>query len=54
MIMESDYPHAILDRADKALYYAKENGKNCVFNYDELLKNKLLSERHSRISTELL
>jgi diguanylate cyclase (GGDEF)-like protein len=52
-IMETDYPHAILDRADKALYYAKENGKNCVFNYDELLEKKLLSERHSKISTEL-
>ena len=52
-IMETDYPHAILDRADKALYYAKENGKNCVFNYDELLEKKLLSECHSKISTEL-
>ena len=52
-ILDADYPHAILDRADKALYYAKENGKNCVFNYDELLENKLLSGRHSKISTEL-
>jgi diguanylate cyclase (GGDEF)-like protein len=52
-IMENDYPHAILERADKALYFAKENGKNCVFSYDELLANGLLSQQQSRISTEL-
>jgi diguanylate cyclase (GGDEF)-like protein len=52
-ILDTDYPHAILDRADKALYFAKENGKNCVFSYDELLKNGLLSARRSNISTEL-
>ncbi len=46
-IMETDYPHAILERADKALYYAKEHGKNCVFNYDELLANGHLSERQT-------
>lgn len=45
-IMENDYPHAILDRADKALYYAKESGKNSVFCFDELVANGLLSARH--------
>ncbi len=52
-IMENDYPHAILGRADKALYFAKENGKNCVFNYEKLMKDGLLSVHKSKISTEL-
>src|SRR3989304_3305831 len=46
-LMETDYPHTILVRADKALYYAKEHGKNCVFIYDELLANGLLSEKQT-------
>ncbi len=32
------YLPTILDRADRALYYAKENGRNQVRNYDVLLK----------------
>jgi len=36
-ITEADYPPAILDSADKALYYAKHHGKNCVFNYETLV-----------------
>lgn len=36
-ITEADYPPAILDSADKALYYAKQHGKNCVYNYETLV-----------------
>ena len=52
-ILDTDYPHAILDRADKSLYFAKENGKNCVFNHEKLMKDGLLSVHKSKISTEL-
>ena len=33
----SDVVHAVLDKADKALYFAKQNGKNQVCFYNELL-----------------
>jgi diguanylate cyclase (GGDEF)-like protein len=36
--------HIILDHADKALYYAKEHGRNCVFNYEELVDEGFLSD----------
>ena len=36
-ISESDYPPAILHSADKALYYAKDNGRNCIYNYETLV-----------------
>ena len=36
--------HIILDHADKALYFAKEHGRNCVFNYEELIKNGSLTD----------
>jgi len=33
---EHDYPATVLDRADKALYFAKNHGRNRVFNYETL------------------
>jgi len=35
-IGESDYPEIVLDRADKALYYAKQNGRNSTHGYEAL------------------
>jgi len=37
-------PEDIVDRADKALYYAKEHGRNKLFFYESLVENKLLSK----------
>lgn len=37
-ITENDYPEIVLDRADKALYFAKENGRNSVHGYEALTK----------------
>jgi len=39
IIGEKDYPPTILNLADKALYYAKEHGKNCVYNYESLVSD---------------
>ena len=52
-ITMNDYPHTILDRADKALYYAKENGRNCVFNYEELIQDGYLREKKPAETTTL-
>jgi diguanylate cyclase (GGDEF)-like protein len=35
-ISENDYPEIVLDRADKALYYAKQNGRNSVQGFESL------------------
>ena len=37
-ISENDFPLTALECADKALYYAKENGRNCAYNYEKLLE----------------
>lgn len=31
-----DYPASVLDRADKALYFAKNNGRNSTYGYESL------------------
>ncbi|TCV93219.1 diguanylate cyclase (GGDEF)-like protein [Luteibacter rhizovicinus] len=36
LIGEHDYPEIVLDRADKALYFAKQNGRNSVYGYEAL------------------
>ncbi|WEN15780.1 GGDEF domain-containing protein [Rhodanobacter sp. AS-Z3] len=41
---QQDYPAGALDRADKALYYAKQNGRNCIHGYEALLARNLLVE----------
>jgi len=47
-ITENDYPQTILENADKALYYAKEHGRNCAYSYELLLeKGELTVENES-------
>jgi diguanylate cyclase (GGDEF)-like protein len=43
MITSGDLPSTVIDRADKALYYAKNNGRNQVSVYETLIAEKKLS-----------
>ena len=42
-ITEKDYPPAVLEYADKALYYAKDHGRNCSYNYEALVEQGKIS-----------
>jgi len=41
-ISANDYPPNVIEQADKALYYAKEHGRNAVYGYQLLIDNQLL------------
>ncbi len=43
-ITETDYPPAILDAADRALYYAKTHGKNAIYNYETLVQDNFIEK----------
>ncbi|WP_196138725.1 GGDEF domain-containing protein [Aliikangiella sp. G2MR2-5] len=49
-ITDNDYPPAVLDSADKALYYAKEQGRNRVFNYESLVRQGEISQTQLGVS----
>ncbi len=48
-----DYPTTVIDQADKALYYAKENGRNKIDNYHELVVQGLLTPQAEAGDIEL-
>jgi diguanylate cyclase (GGDEF)-like protein len=52
-IKEGDYPRQVFDLADKALYYAKENGRNCVHHYEALVAAGDLIDEDKSGSIEL-
>jgi diguanylate cyclase (GGDEF)-like protein len=52
-LSEGDFPRDIYDQADKALYFAKENGRNQVRCHDDLVAEGLLSEEDASGSIEL-
>lgn len=53
VVADNDHLAQVVDRADKALYFAKENGRNSTFNYDHLLKKGLLNKVEFTGSVEL-
>ena len=52
-ITEKDYPPAVLEHADKALYFAKEHGRNCSYNYEKLIKQKKIKPSKKGGSVDL-
>jgi diguanylate cyclase (GGDEF)-like protein len=48
-----DYPATVIDRADKALYFAKNHGRNQVFNYEDLRARGALDESKAAGSVDL-
>ncbi|WP_460875878.1 GGDEF domain-containing protein [Rhodanobacter koreensis] len=48
-----DYPATVLDRADKALYFAKENGRNSIYGYESLNTRGMLGQTLAAGSIDL-
>lgn len=53
LVTAGDLPTNIIDRADKALYYAKANGRNQVCFYEDLVAEGKLSALHRGTDIEL-
>lgn len=51
-VKDYEVVHAVLDKADKALYYAKQNGKNQVCFYDELLGEGLIELNNIKLNQD--
>jgi diguanylate cyclase (GGDEF)-like protein len=52
-VSDNDHLTNVVDRADKSLYFAKENGRNATCYYDQLLRQGLLTKSEFTGSVEL-
>ena len=52
-VSSSDQPTSVLDRADKALYYVKQNGRNRVGDFQQLLDDGLIKMHDINTDIEL-
>jgi len=49
----SDYPTDILDKADQALYFSKNNGRNQVQQYEKLIEDNLIAAEPEKPEGEI-
>jgi len=52
-VSSADVVHAVLDKADKALYYAKQNGKNQVCFYDDLIEKGAIEPPQIKLNQDI-
>ena len=48
-----DFPITVLEQADKALYYAKENGRDKLCFFEQLIDAELIDEKNSDESNDI-
>lgn len=54
MVNQDDYPSVLIEKADKALYYSKDNGRNQVNSHDVLVaEGKLANIEHMADDIEI-